>query len=34
MDDAQHQPPSEEHRGESTLLKLQEEFHQLMSRVP
>ena len=26
MDDAQHQPPSEEHREESTLLKLQEDF--------
>jgi predicted amidophosphoribosyltransferase len=30
MDDEQHQPPSEECRGESTLLKLQEEFHQFM----
>ena len=30
MDDAQHQPPSEERREESTLLKLQEAFHQFM----
>ena len=30
MDDEQHQPPPEECRGESTLLKLQEEFHQFM----
>ena len=29
MDDAQHQPQSEERRGESTRLKLQEELHQL-----
>ena len=27
MDDEQHQPESEESRGESALLKLQEEFH-------
>src|SRR5438552_6992453 len=27
MDDEQHQQPSEESRGESALLKLQEEFH-------
>ena len=30
MDDAQHQPQSEECRGESTLLKLYEGFHQFM----
>ena len=30
MDEEQHQPPSEERREESTLLKLQEEFHQFM----
>jgi rRNA maturation endonuclease Nob1 len=30
MDDEQQQPPSEERRVESTLLKLHEEFHQFM----
>ena len=30
MDDKQQQPQSEERRGESTLLKLHEEFHQFM----
>jgi hypothetical protein len=30
MDDEHHQPPSEERRWESTLLKLHEEFHQFM----
>ena len=30
MDDKHHQPPSEERRGESTLLKLQEEFQEFM----
>jgi len=33
MDDAQQQPQSEERRGESTLLKLQAEFHQLAFSV-